>query len=113
MMFQHDNTDLNHLTVQGAGEDDIVSNVFVSPVLQDANGTCLAALCEHVAAWNWTCGEQGFARDLEHIATSHDIEGNSFNAFSAPRGESMYHGVSKAIVASGEEVIILLFSLIL
>jgi len=86
MSFSHDNFGVDTVTTT---EADGVDSVWIRPVSVNANGTCLAALCEHIVAWNDTCGDRGFASDLERIAAAHDLEGTKY-AFSANR-EVTFH----------------------
>jgi len=84
--FAHDNYGVDTVTTEGATG---IDSVFIKPLSTSANGTCLAAICEHIVAYNQTCGRAGFMGDLERIASSHDLEGATYS-FSSTR-ESSYH----------------------
>lgn len=86
MSFSHDNFGVDTVTTS---DTQGIDSVFVQPVDVSAKGTCLSALCEHIVAWNDTCGDRGFASDLERIAAAHDLEGTKYS-FAASR-ESTYH----------------------
>jgi len=83
-MFSQTALDMNMGNVAPSGSGSGLDSVWVKPRDFDVNGTCLAAVCEHVTAWNHTCGKGGFLSDLERIAAAHDLEGQPM-AFSAAR----------------------------
>lgn len=98
LSFSHDNFGVDAVTTTG-GDD--INSVWITPKSTNAEGTCLGALCEHVAAWNATCGDQGFAADLERIAAAHDLEGSKY-AFAANR-ESSFHTPPKYLYSDGDD----------
>jgi len=98
MSFSHDNFGVDTVTTSDAVG---VDSVFVEPVDVSAKGTCLSALCEHIVAWNDTCGDRGFASDLERIASAHDLEGTR-HAFAASR-ESSFHQTTNRLYTQEDD----------
>jgi len=96
MSFSHDTVGPDTVTTQmEEGDDAAVNSVFLSPVSQSVNGTCLSALCEHKSAWEATCGSKtGFQGDLERIASAHDLEGSKYG-FASSREASFHQPVNK------------------
>lgn len=100
MSFSHDNYGADSMTTDaGTG----TSSLWVQPVSVDANGTCLSALCEHIVAWNDTCGDRGFASDLERIAAAHDLEGQNSMGFPSNHQATYQQAPSVNLYSDGDD----------